>query len=56
MSQDGRGAACGLAPVETLMRRSRKVSEGVVCGACEKVKYGWVGEGAELGKDSMSYL
>ena len=30
----------------------------MVCGACEKVKYGWVGEGpgAELGKDSMSYL
>ena len=28
----------------------------VVCGACEKVKYGWVGESAELGKDSMSYL
>ena len=20
---------------------------------CEKVKYGWVGEGAELGKDSI---
>ena len=22
---------------------------------CEKVKYGWVGEGAGLGEDSMSY-
>ena len=24
--------------------------EGTGCGACEKVKYGWVGEGAGLGQ------